>query len=125
MLRPEVRTLAELLRNRGFATGGAVSTFLLRSETGVAQGFSFFDGRFPDTEAAVERAGDATAKTALAWLDSQSGQRFFMFVEAPRDGADGVVASVVARLKEREIYDAATIFVVGGRGSTQCRRPAR
>ena len=86
VLRPEVRTLAELLRNRGFATGGAVSTFLLRSETGVAQGFSFFDGRFPETEAAVERDGDATAKTALAWLDSQSGQRFFMFVEAPRDG---------------------------------------
>ena len=119
VLRPEVRTLAELLRNRGFATGGAVSTFLLRSETGVAQGFSFFDDRFPEAEAAVERTGDATTKAALAWLDSQSGQRFFMFVEAPRAGADGVVASVVSRLKEREIYDSATIFVVGGRGSTQ------
>ena len=119
VLRPEVRTLAELLRNRGFATGGAVSTFLLRSETGVAQGFSFFDDRFPETEAAVERTGDATTKAALAWLDSQNGQRFFMFVEAPRTGADGVVASVVSRLKEREIYDSATIFVVGGRGSTQ------
>ena len=119
VLRPEVRTLAELLRNRGFSTGGAVSTFLLRSETGVAQGFSFFDGRFPETGAVVERPGDVTAKAALAWLDSQSGQRFFMFVEAPRAGADGVVASVVARLKERDIYDSATIFVVGGRGSTQ------
>ncbi len=119
VLRPEVRTLAELLRNRGFATGGAVSTFLLRSETGVAQGFSFFDGRFPEAEAVVERSGNATARAALAWLDSQSGQRFFMFVEAPRTGADGVVASVVSRLKERGIYDTATIFVVGGRGSTQ------
>jgi tetratricopeptide (TPR) repeat protein len=119
VLRPEVRTLAELLRNRGFATGGAVSTFLLRSETGIAQGFSFFDGKFTATPAVVERAGDATATGALAWLDSQSGQRFFMFVEAPRAGADAVVASVVARLKERDIYDSATIFVVGGRGSTQ------
>ena len=119
VLRPEVRTLAELLRNRGFATGGAVSTFLLRSETGVAQGFSFFDGRFPETQAAVERDGSVTAKAALTWLDSQRGQRFFMFVETPRAGADGVVAAVVARLKERDIYDDATIFVVGGRGSTQ------
>jgi len=119
VLRPEVRTLAELLRNRGFATGGAVSTFLLRSETGVAQGFSFFDGRFPETEAVVERDGSVTAKAALAWLDSQRGQRFFMFVETPRAGADGVVAAIVARLKERDIYDDATIFVVGGRGSTQ------
>ena len=117
VLRPEVRTLAELLRNRGFATGGAVSTFLLRSETGVAQGFSFFDGRFPET--AVERDGGATANAALAWLDSQRGQRFFMFIETPRTGADGVVASIVSRLKERDIYDDATVFVVGGRGSTQ------
>ena len=113
MLRPEVRTLAELLRNRGFATGGAVSTFLLRSETGVAQGFSFFEGRFPES-AVVERDGPATAKAALAWLDSQAGQRFFLFIETPRAGADGVVAIIVARIKERDIYDDATVFVVGG-----------
>jgi tetratricopeptide (TPR) repeat protein len=119
VLRPEVRTLAELLRNRGFATGGAVSTFLLRSGTGVAQGFSFFDSRFGEADTAVERDGDATARTALAWLDAQGDQRFFLFLEAPKAGADGVVASVVARLKQRGIYESATIFVVGGRGSTQ------
>lgn len=118
VLRPEVRTLAELLRNRGFATGGAVSTFLLRSETGVAQGFSFFDGKFAGP-GPVERAGDATANAALAWLDTQEGERFFMFVETPRASADAVVAAIVSRLKDRDLYDSATVFVVGGRGTTQ------
>ena len=42
-LNESTRSLAELLRNRGFETGAAVSSFLLRRESGVAQGFSFFD----------------------------------------------------------------------------------
>src|SRR5688572_9039125 len=40
-LRDDVRTLAEHLRSRGFNTGAAVSSFLLRPETGIAQGFAF------------------------------------------------------------------------------------
>lgn len=47
-MKEEARTLAELLRNRGFTTGAAVSTFLLRPESGVAQGFSFFDAERPE-----------------------------------------------------------------------------
>src|SRR5688572_9621953 len=35
VLHDDVRTLPELLRNRGFGTGAAVSSFLLRGETGV------------------------------------------------------------------------------------------
>ena len=42
VLGTNVHTLAELLRNRGFGTGAAVSSFLLRSETGVGRGFSFY-----------------------------------------------------------------------------------
>src|SRR5688572_16228794 len=53
VLSPEVRTLPELLRSRGFNTGAAVSTFLLRPESGIAQGFMFFDGELPAT-AAIE-----------------------------------------------------------------------
>src|SRR5688500_10855230 len=59
VLRPEVRTLAELLRNRGFETGGAVSTYLLRRGAGVAQGFAFFDDGLdgPAAETSVTRPG--------------------------------------------------------------------
>ena len=41
-LGTDIHTLAELLHNRGFGTGAAVSSFLLRRETGVGRGFSFY-----------------------------------------------------------------------------------
>ena len=41
------RLLPQMLRDRGFATGGVVSTYLLRKETGVNQGFDFFDDEMP------------------------------------------------------------------------------
>ena len=62
-LASDTSTLAELLRNRGFATGGAVSSFLLQARTGIGQGFSFFDDEMPsgpsEEIAAVERTGSA------------------------------------------------------------------
>jgi arylsulfatase A-like enzyme len=45
-LKPAVRTMADLLRGRGFETGAAVSSYLLRRDSGLAQGFSFFDEQF-------------------------------------------------------------------------------
>src|SRR5919109_4390053 len=47
-LDEETRSMAELLRSRGFETGGAVSSFLLRPASGLAQGFSFFDAELPE-----------------------------------------------------------------------------
>src|SRR5919107_1086567 len=41
------RLLPQMLRDRGFATGGVVSTYLLRKETGVNRGFEFFDDEMP------------------------------------------------------------------------------
>src|SRR3954464_10618146 len=41
------RLLPQMLRERGFTTGGIVSAFVLRKETGIAQGFDFFDGTMP------------------------------------------------------------------------------
>ncbi len=120
VLRPEVRTLAELLRNRGFSTGGAVATYRLRRQTGIAQGFAFFDDALtaaPDA-LTVERTGERTAEAALQWLGSQEGQRFFLFIEVPKDDAEAVVGRVVASLKERALYDSATVLLVGGRGTT-------
>src|SRR2546422_5253074 len=42
-----VRLLPQMLRDRGFTTGGIVSAYVLRKETGIAQGFDFFDGEMP------------------------------------------------------------------------------
>jgi arylsulfatase A-like enzyme/tetratricopeptide (TPR) repeat protein len=127
-LGAETRTLAELLRNRGFATGAAVSSFLLRRESGIAQGFSFFDASLPldrdadntsafSTETPVlERDGNLTMTAAEDWLRTQAGQRFFLFVQVNAVDADESVARISELLKERRLYNDATIVVVGNRG---------
>ena len=43
------RLLPEMLRDRGYATAAVVSSFLLRKETGINQGFDFFDAALTDT----------------------------------------------------------------------------
>ena len=82
-LKDDVQTLAEMLRNRGFATGAAVSSFLLRPETGVAQGFRFYDAELPANAAANEepvlaRSASDTLDAAETWMRMQSGRRFFL-----------------------------------------------
>ena len=117
-LKPEVRTLAEVLKNRGFNTGAAVSSFLLRRETGMAQGFNFFDGEIPTEERrepAIERSGDATIDAAERWARLQANQRYFLMVQVPAADADLAVRRISDLLHERKLYDAATILLVGDR----------
>src|SRR4029453_3787856 len=47
------RTLATRLRAAGFDTGAAVSAYVIRSGTGIAQGFDVYDDAFP-VDASVE-----------------------------------------------------------------------
>lgn len=119
-LAADTSTLAALLRNRGFATGAAVSSFLLQARTGIGQGFSFFDDEMPtgpsEEIAAVERGGSQTMDVAERWMSRQSGQRFFLFVQIPGRDADAAVMRLTGALKQRGLYDGATILVVGDRG---------
>ena len=116
------RTLAELLRNRGFTTGAAVSSFLLRRQSGIAQGFSFFDADLPEAEDAqtlpLERDGALTADAAERWLHTQGGQRFFLFIEINAAAAEPVVARLVEILKQRRLYDGATILLTADHGDS-------
>jgi choline-sulfatase len=122
VLADSERTLAELLRNRGFAAGAAVSSFLLRRQTGVAQGFSFFDADLPEAEDAqtqpLERDGALTADAAERWLRTQGGQRFFLFIEVNAAAAEPVVARLVQTLKQRRLYDGATILLTADHGDS-------
>ena len=120
-LKRETRTLAELLRNRGFNTGAAVSSFLLRPESGVGQGFAFFDAELPavsDLTPAVVRPGGETLDAAERWLATLEGQRFFLFIQVGADDADTAVTRVTSLLKDRRLYDDATIVLVGDKGQT-------
>src|SRR4030095_5683180 len=45
------RLLPQMLRERGYTTAGVVSTYVLRKETGINQGFDFFDDEMPPVSA--------------------------------------------------------------------------
>ena len=119
-LKADTRSLAELLRNRGFETGAAVSSFVLRRESGVAKGFSFFDADLAagstDRGPVVERDAAMTIAAVERWVRAREGQRFFLFVQVSQSSADAAVARLVDLLKEQKLYDEATIVLTADVG---------
>jgi arylsulfatase A-like enzyme len=91
-LMPEsVTTLAEVVRDAGYATAAVVSNGMLRrapaeqGNFGVQQGFASYDDEMPSMEAnrpVLERTAGACTDAALRWLDSKEagGGRFFLWV---------------------------------------------
>jgi choline-sulfatase len=138
------RTMAEVLRERGYRTGAAVSSYVLRSETGAADGFDFYDDAIPVATAgavsAHQRSGYETLKAAEQWLTTDPQRPFFFFFHiyephapyappepfksqyaaSPYDGeiatADAIVGSLLARLKASGVYDRALIVFLSDHG---------
>ncbi len=81
-------TLAKRLAGAGYATGGFVSSYVLRRETGVGDGFEVYDAPGPGPRAQIldlaQRPGTVTVAAARSWLDRErfesSGRPFFLFV---------------------------------------------
>ena len=81
-------TLAELLKDRGYATGAFVGAFVLDSKTGIDQGFDHFSDDFDIdlTEPRlvnlgyVEKRGDEVVTNALAWLQEHKGGAFLAWI---------------------------------------------
>ncbi len=74
-----------MLRDRGFTTGGIVSAYVLRKETGISQGFDFFDGEMPPSSpelsiGQVQRDGGESEAIAERWLGSIGTARAFLFL---------------------------------------------
>ena len=68
-------TLAKELKQAGYATGGAVSSAVLRADTGIASGFDFFDDAMTSTDPGalateIQRGGAETVQRALGWLQA-------------------------------------------------------
>jgi arylsulfatase A-like enzyme/Tfp pilus assembly protein PilF len=141
-IKPGERLLPQMLRERGFTTGGIVSAYVLRKETGISQGFDFFDGEMPPASpelsiGQVQRDGGESEQIAEHWLDSIGTSRAFLFLHlyephkpytpperfaqyAPYDGeiayADEIVGRLVKYLKSHQLYDRATIVLVSDHG---------
>lgn len=138
------RMLAEILRDRGYATGAVVSSFALRRAAGIDQGFTFFDDGASDAgqgvpqldATGVRRDDAASEQIAERWLTSTRSPRAFLFLHlfgphgprrtvggirgTPYDAAvsdtDEVVGRLVTYLKANQLYDQSTIILVSDHG---------
>src|SRR5215213_4861845 len=142
VIRDSERLLPQMLRERGFTTGGVVSAYVLRRETGIARGFDFFDGDMPPSSpelsiGQVQRDGAESVAIAERWLGSIGTSRAFLFLHlyephkpyappsrfgqyAPYDGeiayTDELVGRVVRYLKSHQLYDRSTIVLLSDHG---------
>jgi arylsulfatase A-like enzyme len=80
------RTLAESLKEHGYATGGVVSSFVLDRSWGLARGFESYDDAFAGQEflqkniSLVERRAEDSVNHAVNWLESHHNQPFFLWL---------------------------------------------
>jgi arylsulfatase A-like enzyme len=110
------RLLQEMLRDRGFATAGIVSSFLLRKDTGIGRGFTLFDD---------DRRQSATT-AAERWLDANGSGRAFLFLHVGRSSdsdydahvadADAALGRLVRYLRGHQLYDRSTIVFLSDHG---------
>ena len=146
-LKPEVPTLAELLKKGGYRTGGAVSAYVLLGSTGMARGFDFYDDGIEANKphmasSMIQRPGAESEALLEKWMGAGTGGPFFAFLHlydphtpyepkepfrsryasSPYDGeiavADEAVGTFVKFLKEKGIYDQALVVFLSDHGES-------
>lgn len=137
-------TLAEILADRGYATGAFVSAFVLDGQFGIDQGFQDYDAEFEVTDendpmAIAQRSADQTNERAESWLRQHAGEKFVLWVhyydphfpyEAPKPFstdhqfaydaeiafADFHMGRLLALLDELNLTDRTLVVVAGDHG---------
>jgi choline-sulfatase len=136
-------TLAGLLKARGYATGAALSSYVLRRTTGLDAGFDFYADVATASGAKavgqVQRPGPQTVRLALDWVRGVRDLPFFLFVHlfephspyappephlsrygASYDGevaaADAAVGALVAGLREMGVYEKSVVVLLSDHG---------
>lgn len=77
VLEGKYRTLAEILHDRGYATGATLGGIPLESRYGLNQGFDSYDDRFPHTsnvEEPEQRQADEITDLTLQWIRNERQQ---------------------------------------------------
>ncbi|HEX4823756.1 MAG TPA: sulfatase-like hydrolase/transferase [Candidatus Polarisedimenticolaceae bacterium] len=147
-LSPEHVTLAEVLEERGFATGGFVSAFVLDHRWGIAQGFDTYFDDFDLKQQEklsmgdIQRPGNETVDHAVAWLRTVKDKRFFAWIhlydphapyappepyrsqyrDRPYDGeiawTDELVGRILASLRDLGVADRTVVAVLADHGES-------
>jgi len=136
-------TLAEVMREHGYATAAFVGAFPLDSIMGLDQGFDVYDDRYTMGGAgrvANERRAMEVSNSAIEWLREHDGAPFFLFVHyfdphAPYSPpepfasehagdpyvgeiayTDHAIGRVVDELKRLGLYDSSLIVITSAHG---------
>jgi choline-sulfatase len=141
---PKLATLPKALHGAGYATGAAVSAYVLRGTLGLAPLFDFYEDKIQSDPGkpvgALQRAGSATAAAAKEWIGQHDNAPFFFFLHlyephspytppepflsryasSKYDGeiatADAVIGDFLSFLKARGVYDKAIIIFLSDHG---------
>ena len=133
------------LRQLGYATGGAVSAYVLRGATGMEIGFDWYEDSIDLARGTqlggLQRPGGETLRLTKEWLDSVDSGPFFLFFHIyephtpyeprepwasryadPYDGevadADEIVGALLADLRDRGRYDASLVILMSDHGES-------
>ena len=137
-------TLPQLLKARGYATGAAVSAYVLRHQAGLGPAFDFYQDAIETygdlTLDRQERRGEETIALAQQWLAEQGERPFFLllhlfephdpyeppeplrsrYAERPYDGeiahVDELLGGFFDELRQRGLYDKALILFLSDHG---------
>jgi arylsulfatase A-like enzyme/Tfp pilus assembly protein PilF len=145
-LGADTATIAELLRQGGYATAGFVSAFVLDSRWGIGRGFDHyyddFDIAAAETPnlASVQRPGEETVAAALDWLDQGASSPFFVWIHLyephdpyqppepyrsqfegrPYDGevayTDAIIGQLRQELASRQLLDSSLLILTSDHG---------
>jgi arylsulfatase A-like enzyme/Tfp pilus assembly protein PilF len=139
---PAERTLAARFKAAGYITGAAVSSYVLRRQTGIGRGFDFFDDALTiagtgESLSETQRDGRLTADILAGWIETHASQPLFAFLHLyephapysppasharalPYDGeiayADEIVGRFLDRLAARGLLDRAVVALVSDHG---------
>lgn len=139
-----IRTLAQILRAKGYATAAFVSSFSVDSRFGLDRGFDVYDDTFraesPFKTQNAERRAEETFARFSRWLENNAKGRFFGWVhyfdphlpydppspykeEFEKDPYDGEIAymdhyvgAILERLKQQGILERTVVVVAGDHG---------
>jgi arylsulfatase A-like enzyme len=132
--------LPNLLKSQGYRTAAFVGSIDLDPWNGLAQGF---DRGFPTYDAGyrpaipgdarpplTERRGDQVAARAIAWLDHNAQQQFFIWIHisdarahrasynSAISAADAAIGKLLSALQQRNIYGNTAVIVVADHGES-------
>lgn len=136
-------SIPAMLRRSGYATGAAVSAYVMRGDTGLGSLFDFYDDQTSGQEnvaaGSLSRDGDKTVTAAEAWINANAAKPFFFLLhlfephapyEAPEPfrsqaahpydaeiaAADALVGRFIQQLEASGAYDRAIVILLSDHG---------